>query len=309
MTRRASLSGVIVSVQVMTWVFEHSPHKGNELLCLLAIADHAAIDGTNAFPSMATLAQRCRISVRQVVRIIARLEDAGAITINRSSGRHSNVYTVLMAVANSDISRTNHDTAMSPLQTVNSDISDTPNSDTVTSPFTPPTVTFPTLNSDISSTNSDIAVSPEPIEPKTEQKPRVLSHSLRERPRDELFDALLECWLPGQASAALTKPERGKLNAAVGALRAVNATADEIRSRWEAMRVKFASSDFCTPNALVNHWNSLGRTQTHDRPSREARQPGAHQRGTTEPQFDPIALTTYRPRGTRHASRPDRAAG
>lgn len=136
-----------MSVQVMTWVFEHSPHKGNDLLCLLAIADHAAIDGTNAYPAMTTLAQRCRISVRQVVRIIARLEASGAISINRSSGRHSNVYSVVMAVGNSDIS-------------------DSPNSDVTVSPLPDRTVTFSTPNSDISSTNSDMAMSPDPIEPK-----------------------------------------------------------------------------------------------------------------------------------------------
>ena len=76
-----------MSWQANTWVTEHSVHKGSELLCLIMIANHAHSDGTNAFPSMENLAAECRMSVRQMQRIIQRLEVSGELLVVRGTGR------------------------------------------------------------------------------------------------------------------------------------------------------------------------------------------------------------------------------
>jgi hypothetical protein len=81
----------------MTWVWEESPTKGTELLTLLAIADNAADDGSNAWPSLATLARKTRLEERSVRRIIRRLEKGGHLVIEVAAGPHgTNRYTVVM---------------------------------------------------------------------------------------------------------------------------------------------------------------------------------------------------------------------
>lgn len=74
-----------MSIAVMAYVWEHSSHGGNELLLLLAIADYADQFGI-AWPSVATLAKRGRMSDRQAQRIIARLEQAGELAISKAKG-------------------------------------------------------------------------------------------------------------------------------------------------------------------------------------------------------------------------------
>lgn len=67
-----------MSIKVMTAVWEHSQHKGASLLLLLAIADHAHDDGGGAFPAVGKLAQKIRMSARQVQRILHLLEASGS---------------------------------------------------------------------------------------------------------------------------------------------------------------------------------------------------------------------------------------
>lgn len=81
----------------MSWVWDHSPVGGSELLVLLAIADCASDDGTKAWPSVATLARKCRVDGRTVQRIIRRLSEAGHLVVEASAGgRGSNRYAVVM---------------------------------------------------------------------------------------------------------------------------------------------------------------------------------------------------------------------
>lgn len=82
----------------MTHIWEHSPHSGSDLLMLLAIADHANDQG-KAWPSMPTLAKKCRVTKRNAIYIIRRLEKAGSLSIERGGGRgHASVYVVNGAV-------------------------------------------------------------------------------------------------------------------------------------------------------------------------------------------------------------------
>lgn len=86
-----------MSIKVMNWVWEHSDAAGNERLVLLAIADNADDDGSNAWPSRATLAAKTLLDERTVRRIIKRLEAAGRLRVESGNGRtHSNRYTVVM---------------------------------------------------------------------------------------------------------------------------------------------------------------------------------------------------------------------
>lgn len=87
-----------MSVKLMAQVWDHSPHSGSDLLMLLAIADHANDQGL-AWPSIPTLAKKCRVHRRQAIYIIRNLEKAGSISIVKGGGRgRASVYKVNGAV-------------------------------------------------------------------------------------------------------------------------------------------------------------------------------------------------------------------
>jgi hypothetical protein len=89
-----------LSVQAISWVIEHSHHKGNSFVVLLMIANHARSDGTGAWPSIPTLAKESRIAERTVQRIIHRLTRwqhnfKPELIIGRGKGpRGTNLYTL-----------------------------------------------------------------------------------------------------------------------------------------------------------------------------------------------------------------------
>jgi hypothetical protein len=87
-----------MSVRVSAWVWDHTTVSGNDLLVLLAIADHANDTGGGAWPSVRTLAAKVRVDERSVRRILRRLEVAGLIRADINAGPGgANVYTILMA--------------------------------------------------------------------------------------------------------------------------------------------------------------------------------------------------------------------
>lgn len=84
-----------MSVQAMSWVIEHSGHKGNAFVVLLMIANHAKDDGSGAWPSIATLARKARIGERTVQRTIARLVRSKELSMQVGKGPSgTNLYTV-----------------------------------------------------------------------------------------------------------------------------------------------------------------------------------------------------------------------
>lgn len=88
-----------MSVDVVAWVFRHSEATGNDRLVLLAIADEADDDGTNAFPSIDRIALKARVPKRTVMRCLTRLEEAAALVVRRPEVRgrgHFNTYVVVM---------------------------------------------------------------------------------------------------------------------------------------------------------------------------------------------------------------------
>lgn len=75
-----------MSIKIMTTVWEKSPQKGSALLLTLALADNANDDGY-CFPGAEYLHKKIRMSLRQVVRLIALLERTGEIFRIPGNGR------------------------------------------------------------------------------------------------------------------------------------------------------------------------------------------------------------------------------
>ncbi len=85
-----------MSIAAMNWVWEHSPHKGSALLLLLAIADNARDEDWAAWPGVATLRRKTRLSERNVQYILRTLEASGAITIDHAASPYgTNIYRVV----------------------------------------------------------------------------------------------------------------------------------------------------------------------------------------------------------------------
>lgn len=121
-----------MSVQASSWVIKYSQHKGSALLLMLMIANHAHADGTNAFPGVSTLARECRMSERQIIRLLPQLEASGELRIEKSKGRNPNKYAIVMEHPNPDkLSRleTANPDKLSPLTLTTCQGSDDPNPD------------------------------------------------------------------------------------------------------------------------------------------------------------------------------------
>lgn len=69
-----------MSLKAMLWVMENSEEKLARRLVLIALADNAHDDGTNAFPSLETIARKAGITERHARSCLTALEEAGAIS-------------------------------------------------------------------------------------------------------------------------------------------------------------------------------------------------------------------------------------
>lgn len=85
-----------MSIKRMSAVWEHSQHKGNDLLLLLALADNAADDGY-CWPSIDTLAQKTRLSTATVIRRTRQLEKSGELFVQHNR-RAGNKYLVIVGL-------------------------------------------------------------------------------------------------------------------------------------------------------------------------------------------------------------------
>lgn len=85
-----------MSVRTMARVWESSKQSGSHLLMLLAIADFADDDGFS-YPSVPTLAAKCRMQPRNANVILAALRDSGELEIRLNEGpRGTNLYRILL---------------------------------------------------------------------------------------------------------------------------------------------------------------------------------------------------------------------
>lgn len=73
----------------MTWAWDQRVPP-NAKLVLMALADHAHDDGTNAWPSVALLARKTGYGERQVQRILAELVNTGLIRVQTPGGKGAN---------------------------------------------------------------------------------------------------------------------------------------------------------------------------------------------------------------------------
>lgn len=82
-------------MSVMTDIWKKSSHSGTELLMLLAIGDWADDDG-NAYPSVAKLATKCRMTDRNARLILANLRDSGELQVRFGEGpKGANQYLIV----------------------------------------------------------------------------------------------------------------------------------------------------------------------------------------------------------------------
>ncbi len=70
-----------MSIKVMTLVWDGFDASGSELLCMLALADWCDDFGGNLYPSMATIAEKIRLSEKQARRIVHKFEQEGWLDV------------------------------------------------------------------------------------------------------------------------------------------------------------------------------------------------------------------------------------
>ncbi|WP_415840878.1 helix-turn-helix domain-containing protein [Nocardiopsis rhodophaea] len=86
-----------MSIQVMSWVWDHSRTTNGARLVLLAIADCASGDGTNAWPSTEELCRKTNLSERAVQAGIKKCVELGELKVELHAGRRgTNLFTVIM---------------------------------------------------------------------------------------------------------------------------------------------------------------------------------------------------------------------
>ena len=85
-----------MSWDAVSYVVEHSRHKGGELLVLMLVANHAGSDGWECWPSVGLLAKESRLTERQVRRCLRSLEASGEVRSTMQGGPHgANLYQVV----------------------------------------------------------------------------------------------------------------------------------------------------------------------------------------------------------------------
>lgn len=83
-----------MSIHVSTAIWERSSHKGSALLLLLYLGDCAHEDGTNVWPSVATMAKRTRMSQRSTQYLLQFLVASGELEMAGVSPSKTNLYSV-----------------------------------------------------------------------------------------------------------------------------------------------------------------------------------------------------------------------
>lgn len=84
-----------MSIRTSDDVWKFSQAKGSDLLVLLAIADNADEETREAYPSLAHIAKKTRLSARAVNYCLARLMELGELQIQYNAGPHRcNLFTL-----------------------------------------------------------------------------------------------------------------------------------------------------------------------------------------------------------------------
>lgn len=262
-----------MSVDCSTWVWRSSRSEGTDRLVLLAIADQAGSDGLDAWPSIATIAQRCRVSTRTVQRSIAALVELGELEVGMQAGgpdrirrdRRPNLYALpLVAGCHLDVPSSGDDGTAEPRD---DGVTEQSRGDAHDVPRRPDGVTPMTGRGDTRDADGVTPVTErgdtvvtqtvhEPsIEPSAEPSiaPTPSDAGKRQRRRDVLAETVAQ--VCGIDLGRMTRSARGGFNRALKDLRdagadppAVEIAARIYRHRW---RVPL------TPPALAKHWPQL----------------------------------------------------
>jgi cell division septation protein DedD len=175
-----------MSIEVMTKVWDLSRQKGTPLLLMIAIADNANKAG-ECWPGIDYLAEKTRISRRQVQRLLHKLEDEGELAVEYGTGRgYTHLLYVLIGLDPADQERIRADVAARNAARGLSREDETPEPDSPTdgekgdkmSPFPKDEKgdiqglkgDTQGVKGDIFDGKGDIAMSPEPINPLTNQR-------------------------------------------------------------------------------------------------------------------------------------------
>jgi hypothetical protein len=90
-----------MSIEAVSWVLRHSEAKLGARLVLIALADHAHPDGSEAYPAVETLARHTRLSRRAVQSALRTLEAEGEIIPDGVGRNGTNCYRLTMGGAKS----------------------------------------------------------------------------------------------------------------------------------------------------------------------------------------------------------------
>lgn len=85
-----------MSVRCISEVLERSGHSGTELLMLVVLADYSD-DSGNSYPSVASLARKCRMSGRNANYILSALQASGELRVMKNEGpKGTNRYRIVL---------------------------------------------------------------------------------------------------------------------------------------------------------------------------------------------------------------------
>lgn len=245
-----------MSVKAVDAVLDHSESQNGDRLTLLVIADEADSYGV-AWPSIARIATRSKLSERQVQRSIKDLSVLGELA---RRPKHPNgpwpVYRIVLPDLAPMIDNHPAWEGGDRLSPPTGDICDTEGRQMIhegvtsatSTPLIDPTgpVNDPlpqAAHVDGKLFSSDIV----PLTPKPERK------------RDYLFDALVGvCFI---SPSELTKRARGALNQALKELRDIGATPEQVHSRGNRFREIWPGVTL-TPSALASQWATLAAAPT-----------------------------------------------
>lgn len=230
-----------MSVEALTWVLKHSASKGTTRCVLMAIADQAGSDGTNAWPSHATLARHANTSVASVKRSIAWLKEHGEVEVEVAMGgttdcrwdRRPNRYTVLIHGGSK----------------VNPRSDDEGSGVNRGSPANPGSPSAPRGVRNDPDGGSTLSYNP----PLTHPDPPIAPTEV-DAVEISLRSAVIEAW---GADPDQVTPEADALIAkAVSRLETLDATVDDVRRAAKAFRERMPHMTL-TPTALTKHWPNL----------------------------------------------------
>jgi hypothetical protein len=105
-----------MSLEAYTEVWKHSKQSGGFLNVLLALADYAHDDGTEAHPSLATLAKKARMGERNARYCLRKLEDDGEIEATGKTSRGVTIYRVNLGKMRRESASQDGEAIIAPLQ-------------------------------------------------------------------------------------------------------------------------------------------------------------------------------------------------